>query len=95
MTLENGFSGVSMSATEGKQIQLAGASARRLEELAQSSGVTEGALVEEALELLFREREKQPPLESETGAPIVPEEARFVVGTPVQRGRLVKPGARR
>ncbi len=48
-----------MSAIVEKQVQIADYRAKRLEQLAAARGVTEDALIEEALELLFREQERQ------------------------------------
>ena len=82
-----------MSATVEKQIQLSDEWAQRLEQLAQASGVTESALIEEALDLLFGEREQSTtPPDQEREQPITPDETVFVVGTPVSPKRLARAG---
>jgi hypothetical protein len=48
-----------MSTVVEKQVQVADYRAKRLEQLAAERGVTENALIEEALDLLFREQERQ------------------------------------
>ena len=69
-----------------KHIQLADQRARQLERLAQATGTSESALVEEALDLLFRDREA-------SRARIDPSDATFVVGTAIPPDRLIRSGS--
>lgn len=71
-----------MSVRIDKHVQIDDSRARRLEQLARSTGSTENALIEEALDLLFRENaltederdawEELQRLEAETGTCSVP-----------------------
>lgn len=74
-----------MSAGVRKQIQLADQRAHQLERLAAATGTSESALVEEALDLLFRQREA-------CRSKVDPRDTAFVVGTPVAADRVVRSG---
>jgi hypothetical protein len=69
---------VTTSVPVEKRILIADGSARRLEELAKSTGQTESRLVEAALQLLFREG--RPLLARRM---ITPADGRMVLRTPV------------
>ena len=53
-----------MSAVVDKKVQISADRARKLERLASERATTENALVEESLDLLFREQAKQGELEA-------------------------------
>lgn len=50
--------GAEMNTAVEKQVQIADYRAKRLEQLAAARGTTEDALIEEGLDLLFREQER-------------------------------------
>jgi hypothetical protein len=74
-----------MSVPVEKRILIADGSARRLEELAKSTGETESRLVEAALQLLFREGHPPTP----TRRKITPADGRMVLRTPVPPGSVI------
>lgn len=51
--------GAEMNTAIEKQVQIANHRAKRLEQLAAARGTTEDALIEEGLDLLFREQERR------------------------------------
>ena len=53
-----------MSAVVDKRVQISADRARRLEQLASERATTENALVEESLDLLFREQARQTALDA-------------------------------
>ena len=57
-----------MSTVVDKQVQIAAERAQRLTQLAAAKGVTENALLEKALDLLFQEQEEAVDIEAELQA---------------------------
>lgn len=86
---QEGARGTAMTTLVDKHIQLADEQARMLERLARASGVSESALIEQALELLFVERAAT---SSSRPTRIDPADTIFVVGTPITAADIVRQG---